>query len=58
MARKTMKQRLEALEETASVAVDYVAYANYAHRIRAAKRAIKLSFETGRYIDPESLEVD
>lgn len=48
---------IEALEQTALAAVAHVAYANYDHRERAANRAIRLSAQTGKYINPDSIEV-
>jgi alkylhydroperoxidase family enzyme len=44
---------IEALEQTAIAAVEYVGYANYAERQREALRAIEASARDGKVHDPE-----
>lgn len=56
MARLTYSQRLEALEQTAMAAISHVASANYDHRERAARKAVRLSLQSGKYVDPDDQE--
>lgn len=55
MPRITKAAHIEALEQTSLAAVAYVGYANYEHRERAAMAAVRKSAETGRYIDPDTM---
>lgn len=56
MPRLTYAQRLEALEQTAMVAISHVAVANYDHREREARKAVRLSLQSGKYVNPDSLK--
>ena len=56
MARITYAQRLEALEQTAMAAISHVAVANYNHRERTAREAVRLSLQSGKYVDPDDLK--
>lgn len=56
MSRITYHQRLEALEQTAMAAIDHVGYANYDHRQAAARKAVRLSLQSGKYVDPDDLK--
>ncbi len=58
MARITHKMRIEALMNTALSAISMVGYANYVHREKAAMLAVRLSAETGKYVDPETILED